>query len=107
MNLFSWSWIAAVAVVIGLTNTAEARAPTHHRNKICVGVVGGSLNGYAIGSCSFMETVVTKKLLAVCPEGSRCRVSAYGRWGIGDSEDEHEPPARTFFIKKAHSVRRL
>jgi hypothetical protein len=108
----SWSWVAAFAVVIGLTSIAKARAPAHNRNRVCVGVIGGSLDGYDVsgryGGCSFDgTTTMGKKILAVCPEGSRCRIAAYGTWGLGSSEDEHASVPRTFFIKKVQSVRRV
>ena len=107
MNSFSCSLVAAFAVAIGLTSIAKARVPAHNRNRICVGVIGGSLNGYDVGGCSFDgTTTMGKKILAVCPEGSRCRIAANGTWGLEDSEDEHSRPARIFFIKKVHSVRR-
>ena len=108
MNLFPWSWVTALAVAIGVTSIATARVPAHSVNKTCVGVIGGSLDGYDLGKCSFDgTTTMGKKILAVCPEGSRCRIAAYGTWGMGSSEDEHELGPRAFFIKKVHSVRRV
>ena len=110
MNSVSCRWVAAFAVAIGLTSIANARTPAAQRaNRTCVGEIVGTFAGYAVGKCSFVGTTPGgKRILAVCPEGSRCRVAASGKWVYSEvDEADLNKRAWIFHIKKIHSVRRI
>ncbi len=93
--------VAALAITTEMTSTAKARAAAREGNTVCLGVIEHSeyANGgwYEVSgsndACSFDgRTAEGKKILSVCPEGSRCRIEAYGTWAVD------------FYIKKVRSV---
>lgn len=94
--------VAALAITTGVTSTAEARAAAREGTTVCMGLIEHSEYAnegwYEVSgsndACSFDgRTAEGKKILSVCPEGSRCKIDAYGKWAVD------------FYIKKVRSVR--